>query len=168
MTEAEWLACTDPMPMLEFLWGKASDRKLKLFAVACCSHVKYLLNQDYVKGSRRAIGVVESHVDGLASEQELQIAWNDAAADALDAGHAMAHPAETDFYATSYAADAVNCIRHPGIDRAALSAAKAIAYDSIPRNGNTTLDRIADCWKTKKWLGRTRWDSDEEEIRHLA
>jgi hypothetical protein len=27
MTEAEWLACTDPQPLLEFLRRKASDRK---------------------------------------------------------------------------------------------------------------------------------------------
>jgi hypothetical protein len=35
VTEADWDACADPTPMLDFLRGKASDRKLRLFAVAC-------------------------------------------------------------------------------------------------------------------------------------
>ena len=46
VTEADWLACTDPMPMLQHLRGKASDRKLRLFAVACCKMIRHLLLDD--------------------------------------------------------------------------------------------------------------------------
>jgi hypothetical protein len=35
MTEVEWLACEDPTPMLEFLRGKVSDRRLYLLSIAC-------------------------------------------------------------------------------------------------------------------------------------
>jgi hypothetical protein len=34
VTEQEWLSGTHPGPMLEYLRGKATDRKLRLFAVA--------------------------------------------------------------------------------------------------------------------------------------
>jgi biotin carboxyl carrier protein len=40
MTEAEWLAPYDPTPMLEFLRGKASDRKLRLFACAAAQEMR--------------------------------------------------------------------------------------------------------------------------------
>ena len=58
MDEQQWLACTDPTPMLRFLLGtdyprvqaveafpdcQASDRKLRLFACACYGRIRHLL-----------------------------------------------------------------------------------------------------------------------------
>jgi hypothetical protein len=68
MTEADWLACEDPTPMLAFLQGKVTDRKLRLFAVACWRRAPHLLKS---KHQQRAIEVAERYADGLASLPEL-------------------------------------------------------------------------------------------------
>jgi hypothetical protein len=75
ITEAEWLACTEPQPMLVFLGGKASDRKLRLFACACVRRVWSLL---YDKHSRKALTIAERYADGEVSAEKLHFAWGDA------------------------------------------------------------------------------------------
>lgn len=68
MTEEEWLKCADSTPMLEFLQGKASDRKLRLFVVGCCRRICHLLSDDI----KRAVEQAESFSDRLISKSELR------------------------------------------------------------------------------------------------
>ena len=61
MTEKEWLAAGDPMPMLEFLRGKTSERKKRLFALACCYKIIHLIPNEEAK---KAVGVAERIAEG--------------------------------------------------------------------------------------------------------
>jgi hypothetical protein len=64
MQEEEWLGCVDLQSMLTFLRGKVSERKLRLFALACCERIDSLLTDPR---SRAALTFVESHLgSGLA------------------------------------------------------------------------------------------------------
>jgi hypothetical protein len=67
MTEAEWLVCSDPKPMLEFLRFRMSDRKLRLFACGCCRRVWQLLPD---MRSRRTVECAEMLADGALSRIE--------------------------------------------------------------------------------------------------
>jgi hypothetical protein len=79
MTEAEWLACTDPLAMLKASRSRLKHRKLRLFAVACCRHIRLLLPDER---SHRAIEVADRYADEEASDEELRLA-----AEAADAAH---------------------------------------------------------------------------------
>src|SRR5262245_14000236 len=68
MTEAEWLACGDPARMLAFLRGRASDRKLRLFACACCRQSWAEMTDER---SRRAVELGELFADAEVAEQEM-------------------------------------------------------------------------------------------------
>jgi hypothetical protein len=71
VTEAEWLAATDPKPMLASLRGRIRERKLRLFASACVRHVWLLLDDS---GSRNAVEVLERYCDGETTFPELDAA----------------------------------------------------------------------------------------------
>jgi hypothetical protein len=67
MTESEWLNAIDPTMMLEFLGSRASDRKLRLFACACCWRIWDMLTDERC---RRAVEVGERLAEGLAADGE--------------------------------------------------------------------------------------------------
>jgi hypothetical protein len=106
VTEAEWLACTEPQEMLAFLGdgGRAGEGQLRLFACACCRLVWPLLRQE----SQLAVQSAEWCAEGRIAANELAIAyatadracqslplrtWEDQAA--ADAGKAVRYAASS-------------------------------------------------------------------------
>ncbi len=70
MTEQEWLTCGDPGPALEFLRGKASVRKFRLFAVACCRQIEPLVLKTAL--GYRAVIAAERMADGRTVDEDLE------------------------------------------------------------------------------------------------
>jgi hypothetical protein len=69
MTEAEWLAATDPVAMLTFLRDseRASERKLRLFACGCARRI-----YERIPRLADAADLVERYADGLARAEEFR------------------------------------------------------------------------------------------------
>jgi hypothetical protein len=69
MTEAKWLRCNEPVTMLEYLRGRVSERKVRLFACGCCRRVWDRLADER---SREAVRAAEGFADGAVTDEQLQ------------------------------------------------------------------------------------------------
>jgi hypothetical protein len=85
--EQEWLESNYPGKML-YLQFNASDRKLRLFACACCRRIWHLMTDER---SRHAVDVAERFADGLVTDEDRASAeqlalnsWEDARRGAQD------------------------------------------------------------------------------------
>ncbi|MBY0522806.1 MAG: hypothetical protein K2R98_05390 [Gemmataceae bacterium] len=115
--------------MLDFLRGKTSDRKLRLFAVGCYRHILHLISD---QRSIHAVLVAERFVEGAASLEELRDATREAR-QAYDEGV----PREGGTYHTNAALGATyfaSEARHAA-EFAAAYAAYAVGDDAV---GNIT------------------------------
>jgi hypothetical protein len=61
MTEPEWMGCEAPEAMVRHLVSKSSERKMRLFVVACCRRIWHSLNETE---DRRAVELAERFADG--------------------------------------------------------------------------------------------------------
>lgn len=135
MTEEEWLAATDPGPMMEFLGHRVSERKLRLFAVACCRRVEHLFSD---LRSRAAIEAAEKVADKLV------VAIDDLARcyrDASDAAARLPAPS-SEFAAARAAADAIRYYHPKGVGMLARAAIAAAAAGVTAAVGNQVRERV--------------------------
>jgi hypothetical protein len=165
MNEDQWLSGTDPAAMLEYLrnGGNGSERKLRLFACACCRGVWRLMAD---KCSRRAVEVAERFADGQATPQTL-LKWHWAAYEAYET---------TDGAGRVEAAYAASRAAHQDAALAALDASAAAGDAGLAPPGRCDLlrdvvanpfrvapaiDQVWLCWNDGT-IPRLAWASYEE------
>jgi hypothetical protein len=72
MNEEEWLTSGAPEALLAACWKPASDRKKRLFGVACCRRVEHLLPDVRFKN---AVRIAERFADGTSPPEALANAY---------------------------------------------------------------------------------------------
>jgi hypothetical protein len=174
MTEAEWLACEDPTPLIGVVKDGATERQMRLLALSCCWRNEYLVITDDVKRRqmpseverrRRAIAVLESRIEGAVSERELREALGDASA----AGYGSSRdPSDTVGHAVYAASVVFHFVLRGDWEAVVTTASEVPAYDALTRSGNPDLERIAAFWRVRQsGQGDDRWRSDMHAVEAL-
>jgi hypothetical protein len=156
MHEERWLACTDPLEMLEILRGKASERKRRLFAVACARQLWQLLIDER---SRKAVEVSERYADGFANDEERNAAGYEGYNATADAERAARNTVDEAIQVARYAAaDAASCAYHAGYcddwgDTRTTSAAALRARLKVGLLAGPDAGRLAQCQMLRDLFG---------------
>jgi hypothetical protein len=160
MTEAEWLACVNPRPMLENLQGKASDRKLRLLGCGFCRAVWGRLTHP---ATRRSVEVAELFADGKARTGDLQRAFQEADGAAQD----PERPEPAGFFQLGIPAGAAFVAR-PQLDPELLWNIAELLRDDSDENGYAIhFDFEADQVRYEE-VRKKAWHELGEETRQLG
>lgn len=139
MTEEGWLKGTDPLPLLEYLQSAASERKLRLFACACCRLVWPRMKDEHC---RHAVEVAERYADGLADPKQLAMVRPPA----LRAAHRRGEYAWAAYWAANNRIEGtienVLLVVSEGTERDAAQAAQAAGTDQMAAWNNASADGI--------------------------
>jgi hypothetical protein len=143
ITASDWRACEDPTSLLHFLSDKGTERKWRLFAVACCKRIDRFITDDR---SRRAVKVAELYAEGTATKE------------AVEEARTAAQKAQEEAMHAEYAAEAEEnfCItpRYAAVSRS-LFAAQA-ARSTVCRDPRTT-DADPGTYEAERWGPSSDW-----------
>ena len=121
MTPDEWKAGEDPSVLLDLVADRATNRKLRLFLIACCRRIWPMLADER---SRNAVEVAQRFADGVATAAEL----------------AAAH--ETAFGAPANAT--ASGLEMPGVREGASRAVNCVADNLLPDATHTRAETVRD------------------------
>jgi hypothetical protein len=133
--------------MLDFLQGKVDERKLRLFACACCRRIWPLLTNE---ASRKVVETAERFADGVSAIDELAAAHTVAerlvetlsGVTMWDCGWAVERTSRTERLTTGILEEAAQNAAWSPAGLLEVNAAARLAPDNLTRGGRSAAQRV--------------------------